>query len=70
MQSRKKRPPESSAEVVSGPEVNMFVVFIAKWGRDTRWAPANTAIKSSPGNLQSISVSLILRKMETMQSPG
>lgn len=31
-----------------------FEVFIVKWGRDIRWALANTTIKNSEGNLHII----------------
>lgn len=37
-----------------------FEVFILKWGRDVRWALANTTIKYSEGNLHRTSISLTL----------
>lgn len=56
-------------------EADMFTVlnfqlFILKWGRNIRWALANTTITNSKGNVHIISISLTLRGMETMYSPG
>lgn len=52
-------------------EIDMFIVmnfelYIVKWGRNIRWALANTTIKNSKENLHSISISLTLREVETM----
>lgn len=56
-------------------KVEMFLIlilffFIAKWGRNIRWAPSNTAIKNREEHLHSIGISLTRRETETMWSPG